>query len=139
MKNTKPIGLYTIDEFKFRIDHTIENIKEIFNKWVIEDTYEMNILRAKSVCNGFTARQFTNIIGSLCKEIIKLTGRDYRVWGENIACKLYRIINEEIKILGDENLLQNYSNNDIYELIMNIVRENLSSNKDSLIYYLIKI
>ena len=139
MENTEPNGLYTIDEFKFRIDHTIENIKETFNHWIIENTYEMDVLRAKSFGNGFTPRQFANIIGSLCEEMIKLTSRDYCDWAQDIGGQLYTLINEEIERLGTEDLLANYSNNNIYELIMNIVRENLSSNEDSLIYCLIKM
>ena len=138
MEYTEPKNLYTIDEFKFRVDHTIENIKGIFNYWVIEDTYEMDILRAKSFGTGFTPRQFANITTSLREEIIRLISMNYSDWGQSIAGQLYTLIDDEITRLGNENLLDNYSNNEIYELIMNIVRENLSSNEDSLIYCLIK-
>ena len=138
MEYTEPNSLYTIDEFKLRVAHTIENIKGIFNYWIIEDKYEMDILRAKSFGKGFTPRQFANITGSLCNEIINLTNMDYCDWAECVAGQLYRLIDEEIERLGTENLLENYTDNQIYELIMNIVRENLGSNEDSLIYCLIK-
>ena len=138
MDNIEPTGLYTLDEFKLRVNHTIENIKGIFNHWVIDDKYEMDILRAKSFGTGFTPRQFTNIIGSLCEEMIKLTNRDYCDWAQDTGGQLYTLINEEIERLGSENLLDNYTDDEIYELIMNIVRDNLSSNEDSLIYCLIK-
>jgi len=138
MKDTEPKNLYTIDEFKLRVAHTIENIKGIFNRWVIDDKYEMDILRAKSFGTGFTPRQFANITGSLCIEIIKLTSMDYCDWCQDVSGELYRLINEEIERLGSENLLDNYTDDEIYELIINIVRDNLNSNQDSLIYCLIK-
>ena len=39
MEDTEPNGLYTLDEFKLRVAHTIENIKGIFNHWVIDNKY----------------------------------------------------------------------------------------------------
>ena len=138
MEYIEPKNLYTLDEFKLRLDHTIENIKGIFNHWVIDDKYEMDILRAKSFGTGFTPRQFANIIGSLCEEMLKLTNRDYCDWAQDTGGQLYTLINEEIERLGSENLLDNYTDNEIYELIMNIVRDNLHEEEGSLIYCLIK-
>jgi hypothetical protein len=139
MEYTEPNGLYTINEFKLRVAHTIENIKGIFTHWVIENKYEMDILRAKSFGKGFTPRQFANITGSLCNEIIKLTSIEYCDWVQFVAGELYRLINEEIERLGTENILENYTDNQIYELIMNIVRENLHEGEGSMIYCLIKV
>lgn len=139
MEYTEPKKLYTIDEFILRLEHAMENIKEIFNCWIIEDEYEMNVLRAKAFGKGFTPRQFANITTSLCSEIIKLTSMDYCDWCENVSGELYRLINEEIERLGTEDLLDNYTDDEIYELIMNIVRENLHEGEGSLIYCLIKV
>jgi hypothetical protein len=139
MEETEPKNLYTIEEFRFRLEHTIENIKGVLNEWIIDNEYEFEVLRSNSFKGGFTPRQFANITGSLCNEIINLTSMDYCDWAECVASQLYRLIDEEIDRLGTENILENYTDNEIYELIMNIVRENLSSNEDSLIYCLIKM
>jgi hypothetical protein len=58
MEDTEPKNLYIIDEFRLRLEHTIENIKGVLNEWVIDNEYEFDILRHDEYGAGFTPRQY---------------------------------------------------------------------------------
>jgi hypothetical protein len=139
MEDTEPKNLYTIDEFRFRLEHTIENIKGVLNEWIIDNEYEFEVLRSNSFKGGFTPRQFANMIDELYEIFYNLTNKEYSDWSQEIGGNIYEIMDKEIDKLREEDELAYFSAVELVEHLMNIVRENLHEGEGSMIYCLIKV
>jgi hypothetical protein len=139
MEYTEPKNLYTIDEFRLRLEHTIENIKGVLNEWVIENEYEFTVLRSDSFKGGFTPRQFANMIGELYEIFHNLTNKEYSDWSQEIGGNIYEIMDKEIDKLREEDELAYFSAVELVEHLMNIVKENLHEGEGSMIHCLIKV
>ena len=139
MEDTEPKNLYTIDEFRLRLEHTIENIKGVLNEWVIDNEYEFTVLRSDSFKGGFTPRQFANMIGELYEIFHNLTNKEYSNWSEEIGGNIYEIMDKEIDKLREEDELAYFSAVELVEHLMIKVRENLHEGDGSMIYCLIKV
>jgi hypothetical protein len=139
MEDSEPTNLYTIDEFRLRLEHMIENIKGILNKWLIEDEYEFDILRHDEFGVGFTPRQYEKMIIDFYEEFYKLVNKEYIYWSSKNGGNLYDILDREIDKLRKENILVNFSAVELVEHLMKKVRENLHEGEESMIYCLIKV
>ena len=139
MEDTEPKNLYTIDEFRLRLEHTMENIKGSLNHWIIDNEYEFNVLRSDSFKGGFTPRQFANIIDELYEIFHNFTNKEYSDWSQEIGGNIYEIMDKEIDKLREEDELAYFSAVELVEHLMNIVRENLHEGEGSMIYCLIKV
>jgi hypothetical protein len=139
MEEIEPRNLYTIDEFKLKLEHMIENIKGILNKWLIEDEYEFDILRHDEYGEGFTPRQYEKMITNFYEEFYKLVNKEYIYWSSRNGGDLYEILDKEINKLRKANILVNFSAVELVEHLMKKVRENLHEGETSMIYCLIKV
>jgi hypothetical protein len=139
MEDTEPKNLYTIEEFRVRLEHTIENIKGVLNEWIIDNEYEFEVLRSNSFKGGFTPRQFANMIDELYEIFHNLTNKEYSDWSQEIGGNIYNIMDKEIDKLREEDELAYFSAVELVEHLMNIVRENLHEGEGSMIYCLIKV
>ena len=61
----------------------------------------------------------------------------YIEWSEDVSIKLYNKLEIELTRLRNENLLYNFSNVQLVDFLMDIVKENINDSNDSLIYCLI--
>ena len=139
MEDTEPKKLYTIEEFRFRLEHTIENIKGVLNEWIIDNEYEFEVLRSNSFKGGFTPRQFANMIDELYEIFHNLTNKEYSGWSQEIGGNIHEIMDKEIDKLREEDELAYFSAVELVEHLMNTVRENLHEGEGSMIYCLIKV
>ena len=139
MEDTEPKNLYTIDEFRLRLEHMLKNIKGILNKWLIEDEYEFDILRHDEFGKGFTPRQYEKMITNFYEEFYKLVNKEYIYWSSKNGGDLYEILDNEIDKLRKANKLVNLSAVELVEHLMIKVRENLHEGEGTLIYCLIKV
>ena len=137
MEETEPKNIYTIENFRIKLEHMIENIKCILNKWLIEDEYEFNILRHDEFGGGFTPRQYEKMITDFYEEFYKLVNKEYIYWSSRNGGDLFEILDKEIDKLRKENKLVNFSSVELVEHLIKKVRENLHEGKDSIIYCLI--
>jgi hypothetical protein len=139
MEYTEPKNLFKIDEFRLRLEHTIENIKSVLNEWIIENDYEFDILRHDEFGKGFTPRQYEKMITNFYEEFYKLVNKEYIYWSSKNGGDLYEILDNEIYKLRKANKLVNFSAFELVEHLMIKVRENLHEGEGSLIYCLIKV
>jgi hypothetical protein len=139
MEDTEPKNLYTIDEFRIKLENITQNIKGILNKWLIEDEYEFNILIHDTFGGGFTPRQFEKMIIDFYEEFYKLVNKEYINWSSKTGGDLYEILDREIDKLRKENELISFSAIKLVEHLINIVQKNLHEGEESMIYCLIKV
>ena len=139
MEHTEPKNLYTIDEFRLRLEHTIENIKGVLNEWIIDNEDEFEVLRSNAFKGGFTPRQFANMPWDLYEIFHNLANRENLEWSEEIGGNIYEIMDKEIDKLREEDELAYFSAVELVEHLMIKVRENLHEGDGSMIYCLIKV
>jgi len=139
MEETEPKNLYTIEDFRIKLEHLIENIKGILNKWLIEDEYEFDILRHDEYGAGFTPRQYEKMITNFYEEFYKLVNKEYIYWSSKNGGDLYEILDKEIDKLRKENKLIDFCAVELVEHLMKKVKENLHEGEGSVIYCLIKV
>jgi len=139
MEDTEPKNLYTIDEFRLRLEHTVENIKGVLNEWVIDNEYEFDILKSDMFGGGFTPRQLANIQGEFYEIFYNLINRQNSNWSSKTGGSLFGKLYNEIDKLREEDELAYFSAVELVEHLMNLVRENLHEGEGSMIYCLIKV